>query len=196
MLGTKHLPTPRAIPERWRASYSSPAVSIEGCRTVRTNHPQVLETIVVPHSIDVVENHRHVTAQPRLSLALLGRTSHSEGVSSPPRAIAASGCCDCPSSARRGSPQAEVSAFESSPYTAVGIEVINGDPPCRRILLQGRGVSPTGTVAQATQRFGPRLRLRDGRASLLLSKPHPSPCHLAIVPNTSDRKLQCCSPPP
>ena len=44
-------------------------VRVEGRRTVRTDDPQVLEPVVVSHSVDVVEDHRHGAAPPHLALA-------------------------------------------------------------------------------------------------------------------------------
>jgi hypothetical protein len=43
-------------------------MGVQGCRAVRTNHLQVLQAVVVGDAVDVVEDHGHASAPPKLAL--------------------------------------------------------------------------------------------------------------------------------
>jgi hypothetical protein len=44
------------------------AVGIESRRTIRANHPKILQPMAVANAIDVIQNHRHWPAAPHLAL--------------------------------------------------------------------------------------------------------------------------------
>ena len=71
ILGRELLATSLALTNGGLAPILSPAMCIEGSRTVRADDPEILDAIVVGNPVDVIKDQGHRTAAPEFSLAAL-----------------------------------------------------------------------------------------------------------------------------
>src|SRR5215218_3310133 len=129
------------------------AVRVERRRAVRADDPEVLKSVVVGDTIDVVENQRHVVASPLLSLA-------AELALAPLETVAIEAAFQLAAVVGRvlNEDLAErASRSRVRPATslcAVWVEVRDRDIPQRHVLLQCPVVAARGSQAQAPQCLG------------------------------------------
>jgi hypothetical protein len=145
-------------------------MGVERRVAVRTEDAQVLEAVVVPHAVDVIEHERHPGALPHLALAADLATRLLEALREQASFESHSGIgrvLDEHLGERRGLAQ----GWSKVPPR---IEVIRGDAPQSDVLLQGRVVPAGRPQPEPDKCIRIREGCRDGRSRLLFAIPHPS----------------------
>ena len=125
----------------------SPAMGIERRRAVGADDPQILEAMVVPDPIYVIEDQRH---PPALPVLVLSTQLADAGL----QALSIKTILEISPAVAR--------AFHhhlfkrNLPSPAAPAEVIGGNAPQSRVLLERSEVVPDGAVSQRAKRVGPR----------------------------------------
>jgi hypothetical protein len=68
MLRAKHLPAALAVPQRWGSFLGPTAVRVQRRSAIRADDLKVLQPVVIPDAVDVIEDHPHWLAAPDLTL--------------------------------------------------------------------------------------------------------------------------------
>lgn len=144
---------------------SPPAVRIECRGAVRTDHSQILDSMVVPDAVDVIQDHRHWPLPPNLTLSAqltlrFLQTSREE----PTLDVLATVGGVCDQDLRQG-PRL---ALQIEASGRLGIKVLRGDLPLLRVFLENAPSTTRRAEAQLAQAFCPRLRSGNRSPGLLL----------------------------
>lgn len=160
-------------PSRWHAVLP-PAVRIEGRGAVRADHPQVLEPVVVPDSVDVVQDQCHAAPPPVLVLtAELADRLDEPGCEQPRLQIASRVARVLNKDAFERSRAGEISIPR-----AAGVEVIGRDlPDPVHPAPEDAMVASVGIDSEPPKRLGVRVRGGDGFLGVLSGVPwHANVC--------------------
>jgi hypothetical protein len=123
-------------------------VSVKGGRAIGTDDPQILKTVVVANPIDVIEDHRHLPATPRFTLAThLAARLFDPLLVKPPLQIAAG--IGRPLDHNLG--KRSLWPPDAIHDAGVRLEVLGRDLPSRGVLLQSCRIATGRAIAETAK---------------------------------------------
>src|SRR3954452_20060969 len=145
MLRRERVAAVRAFAIDDRAFVLAPAMRVQRRIAVRAQEAEVLEAIVVPHAVDVVENQPHAHAAPHLALPThlapkLLEARFDEPALQPLALVSGSLHEDL----------VERDRFAPRRTRPAPVEVVRRDAPQREVLLQRRVIAPAGCTPSRT----------------------------------------------
>ena len=150
----------------------STTVRIQRRRAIGAEDSQVLNPVVVPNAVDVIEDHRHPLAAPALALtALLAFRSLQAGLDQTLLQVAAAVGRMLNENLLQWDPSPLAQSLSAYGST---IEMGGVDSPFGRVLLDGSGIAAGRSVAEQPQGLRPATGSRNRPTKFLLGEAHTS----------------------